>query len=197
MADAGCDFRCEGDTPAMQAPGPTLETARLILRPIASEDLDGFCELHADEEASRFIGGLQPRSVVWRNMGTKAGGWALHGFSFFSVIEKEGGRWIGQIGPWRPEGWPGTEVGWGLLRHAWGKGYATEGATAAIDWAFDHLAWDEVVHVIAPENVRSQATARRLGSSNRGQGVLPAPHEAAVIDVWGQTKAEWRGRKRS
>ena len=45
------------------------------------------------------------------------------------------------MGPWSPEGWPGTEVGWSFLREAGGKGYATEAATAAIDWAFDALGW--------------------------------------------------------
>ena len=172
--------------------GPTLETARLILRPTAREDLDGFAALAADEEAARFIGGVQPRSVAWRAMCGMAGSWALNGFGMFSVIEKETGQWVGRLGPWRPEGWPGTEVGWGLLPSAWGKGYAAEGATAAIDWVFDSLGWTEVVHCIAPENVRSAATAQRLGSTNRGPAKLPAPYEASIIDLWGQSREAWR-----
>ena len=99
-----------------------------------------------------------------------AGAWAMQGFAMFSIIEKSSGRWIGRLGPWVPEGWPGTEVGWGLLRDAWGKGYATEGATAAIDWAFAHLGWSEVIHTIGPENVASQAVASetRLAQSAHG-----------------------------
>lgn len=40
----------------------------------------------------------------------EAGAWTIRGFSMFSVIEKDSGQWIGRLGPWQPEGWPGTEV---------------------------------------------------------------------------------------
>lgn len=53
--------------------GPTLETARLVLRPPQGQDLDGFAELAADEESARFIGGVQPRAVAWRNLCVMAG----------------------------------------------------------------------------------------------------------------------------
>ncbi len=180
----------------MIAPGPTLETARLILRPTALEDLDGFATLGADPEAMRFLGGVQPRPMVWRGMCTLAGSWALQGFGMFSVLEKSTGQWVGRVGPWKPEDWPGTEVGWGLIRSAWGKGYATEAATAAIDWAFDHLDWTEVIHCITPENTASAEVARRLGSRLIGPAKLPPPHEAAVIDAWGQSREEWRARRK-
>src|ERR1700739_835363 len=126
--------------------GPTLETDRLLLRPPQAQDLDGFAELVAFEESARFIGGVQPRPVAWRNLCVMAGSWATQGFAMFSVIEKESGRWVGRVGPWRREAWPGSELGWGLLRSAWGRGYATEAAAAAIDWAFDRLGWPEVIH---------------------------------------------------
>src|SRR3712207_2646696 len=119
--------------------GPALETARLILRPPEERDLDGFAEMMADEEAARFVGGVQARAGAWRGMAAMAGSWALRGYGMFSVVEKESGLWVGRLGPWRPEGWPGPEVGWGLVRSAWGKGYATEGAAASIDWAFEAL----------------------------------------------------------
>jgi RimJ/RimL family protein N-acetyltransferase len=149
----------------------------------------------ADPQASRFIGGLQPRSVAWRGLLQVAGAWAIQGFSMFSVIERASGRWIGRLGPWFPEGWPGPEVGWAIIPDAQGRGYATEGASAAIDWAFDHLGWTEVIHTIAPDNVASHAVARRLGSVNRGPGAMPAPYEDQPIDVWGQSRDDWRARR--
>jgi RimJ/RimL family protein N-acetyltransferase len=142
----------------------------------------------------RFLGGVQDRSVAWRAMMTMAGSWAMHGFGMFSVIEKASGRWIGRLGPWSPEGWPGTEVGWGLARDAWGQGFATEGARAAIDWAFDHLGWTEVIHCIDPENRASQDVARRLCSANRGPGRLPGPLAEHPIEVWGQSREAWRAQ---
>ena len=173
--------------------GPTLETERLLLRPPIEEDLDGWAELMADEN-SKFIGGPIARPATWRSMATMAGHWALRGFGMFSVVEKASGRWVGRLGPWLPDDWPGTEVGWGLLRSAYGKGYATEGAAAAMDWAFDKLGWSEVIHCIDPENVGSIRVAERLGSTNHGRGVLPPPFESLTIDIWGQTREQWRSK---
>jgi RimJ/RimL family protein N-acetyltransferase len=74
------------------------------------------------------------------------------------------------------------------VRECWGRGYATEGAAAAIDFAFDRLGWTEVIHAIAPDNVASQAVARKLGSINRGPGHLPAPFADSPVDIWGQER---------
>ena len=176
--------------------GPIVETERLILRPPRLEDLDAWAAFAADEEASRFIGGAQGRSGAWRSLCTMAGSWAVQGFGMFSVVEKASGRWIGRLGPWRPEGWPGDEVGWGIVREAWGRGYAPEGAAASIDFAFDVLGWDEVIHCIDPANAASQAVARKMGASILRQARLPAPYDDPPIDVWGQTRAQWRARRR-
>jgi RimJ/RimL family protein N-acetyltransferase len=172
-----------------------IETARLTLRPPRAEDFDAWAQFMADEQAARFIGGKQPRATVWRGISTMAGAWQLFGFAMFSVIEKSTGRWVGRLGPWQPEGWPGTEVGWGLAREAWGKGYATEGSTAAIDWAFAHLGWTDVIHCIDGENQASQAVAVRLGSRKLRRATLPPPFEATTVDVWGQSRAEWTARR--
>ena len=175
--------------------GPTLETPRLILRPPVEEDLDGLAEMMADEETARFVGGQQARSGAWRQLAAFAGSWALRGYGMFSVIEKASGRWVGRLGPWRPEDWPGAEVGWGLIRGAWGKGYATEGSAATIDWAFDALGWDDVIHCIAPANTPSARVAERLGSTRRGSAWLPAPYDGEPVDIWGQTREQWRARR--
>ena len=175
--------------------GPTLETARLVLRPPEAGDLGPWAEMMADPEAARYIGGLQPPSVCWRALMTMAGAWALDGFAMFSVIEKETGAWVGRLGPWRPHAWPGNEIGYGLIRQAWGKGYATEGCAAAIDWVVDHLGWTDIIHCIDRHNLASQAVAKRLGSTLRGPCKMPAPYENETTEMWGQTAAEWKARR--
>ena len=181
-----------------------LETARLILRQPRLSELDSWAEFMADPETANHIGGVQPRSVVWRSMATTtdapamaamAGSWAISGLGMFSVLEKASGEWIGRLGPWNPEGWPGTEVGWGIRRQSWGRGYATEGSIAAIDWSFSELGWDEVIHTIAPENLNSQAVAKRLGSTLLRSTSLPAPYADMVVDVWGQSRSQWQAQR--
>jgi RimJ/RimL family protein N-acetyltransferase len=171
-----------------------LETPRLLLRLPHLEDFDAYAAYMGDAEAARFIGGQQPRSAAWRGFLQFAGSWYLQGFAMFSVVEKATGDWVGRVGPWVPEGWPGTEVGWGIVRSRWKRGYATEAAAASIDWAFDTLGWTEVIHTIAPDNLPSQIVATKLGSRNRGPGNLPPPYEALPIEIWGQTREEWRKR---
>lgn len=171
-----------------------LETPRLVLRPPRAEDLDGWSEMMADEPSARFIGGVMPRPLCWRQLMSMIGAWHSMGFAMFSVIEKSSGRWVGRVGPWKPEGWPGNELGWAIARDCWGRGYAGESASAAMTWAFDNLGWSNVIHAIAPDNRASQRVAQKLGSHNQGPGTLPAPYEHDRVDLWGQTRDEWRAR---
>ena len=179
----------------MQAPGPTLETERLLLRPTAVTDFDRWAEMMADPEASRFLGGKQPRSLAWRGLIGMAGAWALTGVAMFSVIEKRSGRWLGRIGPWQPEGWPGTEVGWGLHPDAWGNGFAAEATIATMDYAVDVLGWTHIIHTIDPENLPSIRLAERIGSHHIGPTSLPPPFADAPVEAWGQSADQWRSRK--
>lgn len=176
--------------------GPVLETDRLILRPTAMEDFPRWAEAMADPASSRFIGGPAAPEVSWRGFMTMAGAWSLTGVAMFSVIEKSTGLWVGRLGPWKPLGWPGNEVGWGLHADAIGKGYALEGATAAMHYAFDVLGWDDVIHCINPANRPSEALAERLGSRLIGPTKLPPPYDALPSNKWGQTREDWRTRRR-
>lgn len=178
--------------------GPVLETARLILRPPEKGDLGLWAEKMADPEGMLHFGGPQPEQGAWRAMAMILGAWAMDGASLFSVVEKSSGRWIGRVGPWFPRGWPGPEIGWSLDRAVWGKGYATEAAACAMDWAFDELGWPEAFHVIAPLNEPSKAVARRLGSRLLREidapGLRAAGTPAPRVELWGQSREEWRAR---
>lgn len=177
--------------------GPILFTERLMLRVPSADDFDAWAEFHADEQTMHFLGGVQPRSVAWRSLCGMTGAWMIRGFGMFSLVERASGRWIGRTGPWQPEGWPGTEVGWGVARAFVGKGYAYEAAVAVMDYAVDVLGWDDIIHTINPDNAASIALARRLGSVNRGASRLPPPFDGSPVDAWGQTASEWRARRAS
>ena len=175
-------------------PDRPLQTARLLLRRPLASDFERFAEMLGDDASARHIGGVLPRAAAWRRFLQMPGAWAVQGFAMFSVVERASGRWIGQTGPWFPEGWPGTEVGWSFHRDAWGQGYAREAATAAIDWTFAHLDWSEVIHSIDPDNAASIRLAERLGARYRGPGTLPEPFADAKIGIWVQTREQWLAR---
>lgn len=177
------------------ANAPRIETERLVLRLPESADFERYAQLMLDPIASQFIGGPLVLHDAWRKFLQMPGAWMLQGYGMFAVVEKASGRWIGQAGPWQPAGWPGPEIGYSFHPDAWGKGYATEACVAALDWAFESLGWEEVIHSIAPVNTASQAVARRLGSVNRGPGTLPPPLDAYPIEIWGQTREQWRASR--
>ncbi|MEZ5937845.1 MAG: GNAT family N-acetyltransferase [Hyphomonadaceae bacterium] len=172
-----------------------IETPRLLLRVPRMEDFDAWTAMMADEDTARYIGGVQKPPVVWRAMASIVGSFQLVGFGMFSLIEKATGEWIGRAGPWRPHGWPGPEVGWGLIRSKWGQGYALEATTACMNWVVDVLEWPDIIHTIHPGNANSQKLAQRLGSTNRGPGKLPPPLENETVEIWGQTADQWRARR--
>jgi RimJ/RimL family protein N-acetyltransferase len=174
--------------------GPFLMTERLILRPPIADDFENWAAFCAEPDTMRFLGGVQTRSEAWRTLAAMAGAWTIRGYAMFSMIRRDTGQWIGRTGPWMPEGWPGEEVGWGVMREHSGKGYAREAAIASIDYAFDVLGWSHVIHTIDPENTASIALAERLGSVNEGPTNLPPPLHEFRVDAYGQSKEQWRSR---
>lgn len=175
--------------------GPVIETERLLLRPPTLADFGAYAAYVSDPESMAFIGGAQSRAVAWRSFMVYAGAWATGGPSMFFVFERASGEFIGRIGPWRPESWPGCEVGWGIARRVFGQGYAGEAARACMDFAFDRLGWTDVIHSIEPANTASVRLAERLGSRRREDAPLPDPINKTV-GVWGQTREAWRARAR-
>jgi RimJ/RimL family protein N-acetyltransferase len=143
------------------SPAPELVTERLVLRGWRDSDLEAYAEMAADPEVMRHLGGPMDRAGAWRLMALYAGHWALRGYGNW-VVEREGVT-IGRCGLWRPEGWPGLELGWKLARGAWGHGYATEAARAAMDWAWNELRAPRLISIVDPENTPSARVAERLG----------------------------------
>jgi RimJ/RimL family protein N-acetyltransferase len=149
-----------------------LETERLKLRMWRESDLDDYAELTADPLVMRYLQPGKPpltRADAWRSIAFFMGHWQMRGYGHWAVEEKASGRMIGRIGFLNPEGWPGFEIGWTLARHAWGKGYATEGGRRALDYAFKELDQPHVISLIHPDNAPSIKVAERLGETLEGQ----------------------------
>ncbi len=150
----------------------TLETERLILRMFREGDLDEYAEICSDHEVMRYLGEGRAldRWEAWRQMAMVLGHWQLRGYGPWAVEERATGRLLGRIGFFNPEGWPGFELGWVLRRDSWGNGFATEGATAALSFAFGEMKQSKVISLIQPANEPSIRVALRLGYSLEGRG---------------------------
>jgi RimJ/RimL family protein N-acetyltransferase len=97
------------------------------------------------------------------------GHWVLRGFGNWALEERATGELVGRAGLYKPEAWPGLEVGWLVGREHWGRGFATEAGRASIEWAREELGAAHVISLIEDANERSARVAERLGMSVEGR----------------------------
>ncbi|WP_039041586.1 GNAT family N-acetyltransferase [Sporosarcina sp. ZBG7A] len=144
-----------------------LETARLILRDWKETDLEPFRRLNEDEEVMTYF----PASLTYEE--TNAFYQAIIseikecGFGLYAVEEKTNKEFIGLIGFHRAtfdaDFTPCIEIGWRLKKEAWGKGYATEGAAACLEYGFTELNFTDVYSFTADINQPSKNVMRKIG----------------------------------
>jgi len=146
---------------------PTLITPRLLLRPWRDADLEPFAALNADPEVMAHFPKTLDRAESDQVAARIRAGFEQRGFGWWAVEVPGQAPFIGFIGLSVPSFaahfMPCVEIGWRLAREHWGKGYATEGARAALDFAFGKLGLREVLAFTTTTNLPSQAVMQRLG----------------------------------
>lgn len=147
---------------------PTLETERLILRAHTLDDIPAEIAFF-ETDRSEGVGGPLPAEQVWRGVATMAGHWALRGYGFWAIEDKETGDYLGRAGLWYPHGWPEPELGWTLMQNAEGRGIAFEAALRAREYAYDVLGWTTAISMMRINNTRSIALAERMGATLDGE----------------------------
>lgn len=145
---------------------PTLTTDRLVLRAFVQRDLDEYAAIIGDPEVTKYLGDGKPlsRMDAWRQMAMILGHWTLLGYGLWAVEEKATGALLGRIGCHQPEGFPGFEIAYTLGRAHWRRGFAREGAAAALSYARDVLGRTSIISVIRPANAGSIRVAQSLGA---------------------------------
>lgn len=115
------------------------------------------------------------------------------GYSYFAAIEKDSGAFAGVIGPLKEEieGVSYTEIAYILNKSCWGKGYAVEGAQAAVDYAFRELGCDAIIAQIKPDNLTSIKVAQRLGMVETGSFIKHYRGEDLLHLILTVTKEQW------
>lgn len=186
----------------MSHAGLPIETERLILRSWRESDFAPFAALNADPAVMEFFPdtlGRVDSDVLALRVKERI---ETEGLGFFAVEVKGGPDFIGMVGPSVPPYGaqlpcgPCTEVGWRLSRAAWGKGYASEAASASLDFAFGTLGRDEVVSFTAVQNQRSQAVMRRIGMTRDETGdfdhpLLPEGHRLLRHVLYRISRTAW------
>jgi RimJ/RimL family protein N-acetyltransferase len=164
-----------------------LETPRLLLRPLVPADRDAYAALLADAEVTRYIGGPVEPDAAARQLDAVVERFAVDGLGPLAVEQRDEGRLVGRVGfwIWSRSDWTGgwtrrelgddaeVELGWILERASWGRGYASEAATAVLRHGFGELGLDRIISLIDPRNDRSLRVAERLGAMHETTVTTP------------------------
>lgn len=164
------DSSCAGLLTPTAVAVPILQTDRLILSGHRLEDFADCLALWSDPVVTRHITGRPSTAEeVWARILRYVGHWALLGFGYWVVRDKETGRFVGEVGfaDFKREVDPpfdgDPEAGWVLAPWAHGRGFATEAVRAIIAWGAQHFGPRRIVCMIAPENTASIQVARKCG----------------------------------
>jgi RimJ/RimL family protein N-acetyltransferase len=176
-----------------------ITTQRLRLRQWRESDRAPYASLNADPEVMRFFAGTQSREVSDRSIDVWRAELEERGWSYWAVEVLESGAFVGFIGLSVPKRalpfMPCVEVGYRLAKEHWGKGYATEGAKAALNVGFTQLALTEVVSFIALLNLPSRAVMERIGMTNTNEDfdhpALPEGSELRRHCLYKINRAGW------
>jgi RimJ/RimL family protein N-acetyltransferase len=188
--------------PPVAAPLPDVTTDRLDLRRFDRDDLDELAALFAQPEVWRFPYGRGfTREESERFLDLQLEEWEELGFGCWVARTRADGHIIGYVGlsvpTFLPEILPAVEVGWRFGPEWWGNGYATEGATAALDEAFATLRLDRVCSLPQVENPPSARVCERLGlrllgeveiAANDRRGAVTGLHYEIERAEWGQRR---------
>jgi RimJ/RimL family protein N-acetyltransferase len=162
---------------------PEVRTERLVLRGWRPEDRSPYAELNADPVVGEYLGGPLARGASDAMVERYEEHWAQEGFGIWAVEVPGVAPLVGSVGLRRVPGAlpcaPAVEVAWRLAHDAWGQGYATEGARAAVVFAFDTVGLDELVAFTTVGNTRSRRVMERLGMTHDPRGDFAHPHLAA------------------
>jgi RimJ/RimL family protein N-acetyltransferase len=147
-----------------------LATERLLMRRWRDTDLTGFADLNADAEVMRYFPSLLTQAQSDLLVGRIEQHFEEHGFGLWALEVAASGEFIGFTGLiWQtfPAPFtPAVEVGWRLARAAWGHGYASEAAGAALGVGFDEFGLREIVSMTAIANTRSRRVMERIGMTH-------------------------------
>jgi 3-dehydroquinate dehydratase/shikimate dehydrogenase len=145
----------------------TVTTERLLLRQWREEDLAPFAKLNADPRVMEYFLGLKTREESDASVKLMSNHIDRCGWGFWAASLIQTGEFIGFIGLedvyFKAAFTPAVEIGWRLAFEHWGKGYATEGAKAALQYGFERLHLKDVVSFTATGNIRSRAVMERIG----------------------------------
>lgn len=162
-----------------------IETERLMLRTWHIDDAQKYYEINQDKKVIEFLAGPMMMEEVQTFIVGANEHQVQYGYSLWATVEKESNQLMGFIGlnkpKWQTHFAPAPEIAWRLGSQYWGKGYASEGAKAALQYGFNQCDLNEIVSFTVPMNKRSIHVMKRIGMKRDESGdfhhtKLPSDH---------------------
>ena len=156
-----------------------IETERVILRTWRDDDVDEYYRINQDPKVIEFLRGPLTMQEAKDFVAFVNQQFDKIGYTLWAAEEKSSGKLMGFIGldplKWAAPLGSCVEIGWRLGSEYWGKGYATEGAKAALKYGFNKCGLKEVVSFTVPANVRSIRIMEKIGMQRDLNGDFAHP----------------------
>lgn len=152
-----------------------------MLRRFTPGDGDWLADLYVDPDVTRYLGGTRTREQVEELFGINILEYyeANPGLGKWMTVERSTGMPVGFHLLNHVRGESFIQVGFGLLKQAWGKGYSTEMAAAVLHYGFANLRLPRIVAIASLPNVASQRVLTKIGLHRRGERAFAHPQYAA------------------
>lgn len=179
---------------------PELTTARLLMRRWRASDRRPFAALNADAKVMEHFPSRLSAAESAELIARIEAHFEAHGYGLWALEVSATGEFVGLAGlmlvPFAAPFTPATEIGWRLRRSAWGRGYATEAARAALAFGFQRSGLDQIVSFTSVANERSRAVMARIGmtcdpADDFDHPLLPDAHRLRRHVLYRVSAGDW------
>lgn len=153
-----------------------IETERLLLRSLRTDDAQALATLWVNPKVTQYMGGPRDREKSRQGFEEDAELSPPPEIDLWPVVEKASGQIIGHCGLIDKEvdGQAEFELVYVFAPSVWGKGYATEAASAVKNYAFEELGLERIVSLVDPRNAASERVAIKIGMQFEKETLRPS-----------------------
>lgn len=164
---------------------PIISTERLCLRKWQYPDYEPFISLNADPDVMKYFPKILNREESLAMIERIRISFETNNYGLYAVEHKISKEFLGFTGFSKPSFkisfTPCIEIGWRFKKDVWGNGYATEAASACLNYGFGELGFNQVFSFTTIGNLKSESVMKRIGMNKIGEFNHPSLDASSAL----------------